>query len=1394
MARPYRWFWYLVVALVLVTWFATPGQARRVRGTFSTAPAQCANRENGPSNPINDCSGAAWINGNLNSNKSLYRGGDFVPFRTPIGGVVAGHTYSLRIAYDALVGGLHAYDYLGTYDASAAPGQQIVPCSGMPPTAGTHACGNNPSTVAVPIDTATTFPPGAGQAPGNFSLWGGALVGAAYVNPSPINVNTTGTIGRQIDVTFTAAGGTVVLGWGGHIASQLDWGVGNTFVGTGTGSPFHMSLKQIQESGQAPETIGGQDLSIQATVIAPPPSPFTTQVTPSSVTIGQRVIDTATLGGSGSAPVTGEVRFFVCGPSGAPPDCSQGGTEVLPQLVVLRMSRVGLNPDGTASIAFTPTEPGHYCFRAEYTPSPTAPYSPAAHTNTTTECFVATLPPPRLTITKLCVPANDPGHFNLLVGGAPLGGAAGTNVPCGGTTGPIQVNPGTYTVSESAGTGTNLGDYTSTIGGDCAPNGSITLALGDTATCTITNLRHPPPPPATLTLHKVCNPANDPGQFEIHVTGLLLRGRSVATLGCGESIGPVQVAPGSYTLSEAGVPPTDLADYTTVISGDCAANGSITLTAGQSASCTFTNTRITRLTVTKLCDPANDPGLFNLLVDGAPHGGAAGTNVPCGGATGPIEVTPGTHTVSESAGTGTSLGDYTSTISGDCAANGSITLAVGATATCTITNVHNAAPPPATLTVNKVCDPANDPGEFEIHVTGPNVAGRSVATVACGDSTGSIELAAGSYTVSETGVPPTDLTDYTTVISGDCAANGSVTLISGQSATCTITNTRIPPPPPRLTITKLCNPPDDPGRFDLLVNGDPLGGAAGTDVPCGGTTGSIQVPAGTHRVSESAGTDTSLGDYTSTINGDCAPDGSITLVAGETATCTITNTRRPAPPPATLTVHKVCNPANDPGQFEIHVTGPLVRGRSVASLACGESIGPVQVAPGSYVLSEAGVPPTSLADYTTIISGDCATNGSITLAAGDSASCTFTNTRIPPTTTLRVDKLCVPAGDDGHFKILIASVAGEPLHRAAVRCGGTTGPVHVAPGAYVVRERGADGTHVTDYDRYIGRDCQSDGTVTVAAGDEAICTILNVRHGTAPKPAGLTVTKICVPADDGGRFNLTINALTARDVPCGGKFGPVAVPPGQHRVGESAGTGTSLSDYTTTIGGACAADGSVTLGAGQLATCTITNTRAGEQTGTIEIQKQCSPAGTPGHFQIELDGQVFRSVACGESTGSVVIGTGDHQIGEVSVGNITGRFETTIGGDCSASGSFTVTPGRHVTCVITNTLVPIKPPLKPPHACYTLSVARRAVAVGRRVLVVARVHLGRRPIPGVRVYAVGLRVSVVRTTGRRGRALFLLSFHRRGVLRVSIRRAFDCPKPPPKKVGIVGAATPPVTG
>src|SRR5262249_30560573 len=58
-----------------------------------------------------------------------------------------------------------------------------------------------------------------------------------------------------------------VLTWGGHIASQLDWGPGNG-AGTISGSPYHMS--QIAFSGPNARNPGNQALSLAAAAVTFP--------------------------------------------------------------------------------------------------------------------------------------------------------------------------------------------------------------------------------------------------------------------------------------------------------------------------------------------------------------------------------------------------------------------------------------------------------------------------------------------------------------------------------------------------------------------------------------------------------------------------------------------------------------------------------------------------------------------------------------------------------------------------------------------------------------------------------------------------------------------------------------------------------------------------------------------------------------------------------------------------------------------------------------------------------------------------------------------------------------------------------------------------------------------
>jgi Regulator of chromosome condensation (RCC1) repeat len=84
--------------------------------------------------------------------------------------------------------------------------------------------------------------------------------------------------------------------------------------------------------------------------------------------------------------------------------------------------------------------------------------------------------------------------FNLQVDGVTVR----ANVNGSSTT--LPVSPGNHTVSETGGTGTVLGIFGRVIGGDCAADGTVNLAMGDHKTCTITNYDHvggctPPLPP-----------------------------------------------------------------------------------------------------------------------------------------------------------------------------------------------------------------------------------------------------------------------------------------------------------------------------------------------------------------------------------------------------------------------------------------------------------------------------------------------------------------------------------------------------------------------------------------------------------------------------------------------------------------------------------------------------------------------------------------------------------------------------------------------------------------------------------------------------------------------------------------------------------------------------------
>ncbi|OGH88587.1 MAG: hypothetical protein A3J93_00600 [Candidatus Magasanikbacteria bacterium RIFOXYC2_FULL_42_28] len=127
----------------------------------------------------------------------------------------------------------------------------------------------------------------------------------------------------------------------------------------------------------------------------------------------------------------------------------------------------------------------------------------------------------------------------------------------------------------------------------------------------------------------------------------------------------------------------------------------------------------------------------------------------------------------------------------------------------------------------------------------------------------------GLHTVSETTDP-----GYLSTIGGDCSANGTTTLLLGDAKICTITNDDIAP---QLIVTKTVVNDNSGSKviadFSFFIDGSQVS-----------STVASTTSVGLHTVSETADS-----GYTSTIGGDCAADGTITLAIGDVKTCTITN-------------------------------------------------------------------------------------------------------------------------------------------------------------------------------------------------------------------------------------------------------------------------------------------------------------------------------------------------------------------------------------------------------------------------------------------------------------------------------------------------------------------------
>jgi len=733
---------------------------------------------------------------------------------------------------------------------------------------------------------------------------------------------------------------------------------------------------------------------------------------------------------------------------------------------------------------------GHISHRNDYLPSPeTAIFisgSPYHHTAVSASftnvgnqdmqlAALAIIVQPTITIHKVCNGGSGPTFGFGITGTTP----SSPSTTCGNNTGAINVTAGTYSVTENSPLlpGWTLTDTTCTKNGNSSSNSNVSLAGGDALVCTFTNTFTPD---GTITLIKnVIN--NNGGTAGVNDFGLTTGGVSVTS-------GQALVVPANTpkAINEAGLAGYAFVDIT---GAGCPANlgGTVSVSAGQNITCTITNDDIApSLTLNKIV--VNDNGgtalesSWTLTADGGTAGtlsgpGAAGSADVVSGAT----FKAGTYALSESTGpTGYTPSSWSCTGTGNQVGS-NITLALGQSAVCTITN-DDIAP---SLTLNKIV--VNDNGGTALESAWTLTAnGGTAGTLSGPGAAGSTDVQsgatfkAGTYALSES-AGPSGYTASAWTCTNSVTVNGSnqITLGLGQTTVCSITNTAVAPTLKLVkTVTNDNGGNKNPVDWTLTATGTNGFSDAGNST----TFHTVNAGVG-YVLSESVVAGYTAGAWS--CPGGTLVGSTITLSLGQNITCTINNDDN-AP---SLTLNKITN-------YSYGGTAPesswtlTADGGAAGTLSGPGAAGSADVVSGTtfqagtYALSESAAPfgYTNGASYSCVKNGGGAVLGnSITLAVGDTAICSITNTDIAPRLTIIKNVI----NDDGNvavaddFTMLVSGVSVSTASFQGSEVGDT---ITLSAGVYSVDE----GDHA-GYIKTLSADCSG----TIGVGETKTCTITN---------------------------------------------------------------------------------------------------------------------------------------------------------------------------------------------------------------------------------------------------------------------------------------------------------------
>ncbi len=513
----------------------------------------------------------------------------------------------------------------------------------------------------------------------------------------------------------------------------------------------------------------------------------------------------------------------------------------------------------------------------------------------------------------------------------------------------------------------------------------------------------------------------------------------------------------------------------------------VTVAVGKNAICTITNTAVApTLTLVKAVDNGTTGGTavpadWTLSADGpTPISGSSGSP-----AVTRATVTAGTYELSEADGpTGYTASAWMCT-GGTASTGTAVTVAVGNSATCTITNTAVA----PTLTLIKQVSNTHGgtalPNDWTLAADGPTPISGTSGSATVTDAA----VRVGTYELGESG--PAGYVGSDWECTGASVTGGnSITLATGAIATCTIVNTD---QPARLTLRKIVDPAaSGSGKVpaDWTLTATPVN-IAGQDVVSGngdrGGISSLAVSAGSYTLSEAGPSGFDAGEWV--CQGGMLTDTTVTLTNGATVICTIANTARTPSLTLRATVDNGGSGATTgPEAWTLSAGSPT----PISGLSGSPAVTAAPVAVGVYTLRAIG--PAGYTATAWTCTGATLSGTSLTLIEGSDATCTIAVTAIAPQLTLVKEV----RGGPGAPTAWTLRAAGPTIITGATGSATVTA-VSVRVGNYVLTESGGPSGYTAAAWVCIGATISGD-TVTVVLGARIVCTIVSTHRTPPPAP------------------------------------------------------------------------------------------------------------------------------------------------------------------------------------------------------------------------------------------------------------------------------------------------------